>query len=296
MTHQPRIVSLCPSNTEILHALNLLDHVVAIDNYSDWPASQLTDKIRLGPDLHIDVEQLMALKPDFVLASLSVPGMDKVVEQLEATRIPQLTLSPKTFTDMQNDIRAVGAYVRENLHLSVDETAVCESLFQRIERVRALTAQVTQRPSLYFEWWPKPVFSPAKDNWLTEMSQLAGGINIFGQHDGSQVKTDDSDVVSKNPDFYLGVWTGVPQKNVPIQKIRARFEHEQSDVSFLHKHRFYILNEGLYCRPSPRLVDGLEQLVALIHPDIAHRLTLPHPTTYAPVRKLDGAWLTLDES
>lgn len=72
-----RVASLCPSNTEILAYLGLTDQLVAVDDYSDWPAAVNTLP-KLGPDLSIDMNAVEKAKPDLVLASLSVPGMEKI--------------------------------------------------------------------------------------------------------------------------------------------------------------------------------------------------------------------------
>ncbi|HYG59594.1 MAG TPA: ABC transporter substrate-binding protein, partial [Symbiobacteriaceae bacterium] len=71
-----RLVSLCPSNTEIVHALGLTDWLVGVDDWSDFP-SAVTELPRVGPDLSVDIDRVAALQPDLVLASLSVPGMEK---------------------------------------------------------------------------------------------------------------------------------------------------------------------------------------------------------------------------
>ena len=83
-----RIASLTPSNTEIVHALGLVNQLVGVDNYSDYPVKELLNVPRLGPDLQINMDDLVAVKPDLVLASLSVPGMEKVVEDIKQTGIP----------------------------------------------------------------------------------------------------------------------------------------------------------------------------------------------------------------
>ena len=95
-----RIISLCPSNTEILHAIGV--DPIAVDDSSDYPPD--LDVPKLGPDLSIDLDKVEALDPDLVLASLSVPGMEKNVEGLKERGIPytivknpeQLLASEKT--------------------------------------------------------------------------------------------------------------------------------------------------------------------------------------------------------
>ncbi|MBT6783423.1 MAG: ABC transporter substrate-binding protein [Planctomycetes bacterium] len=85
-----RIASLTCSNTEIVCALGLADQLVAIDDHSDHPESVCRRVERVGPDLTIDVEALAGTEPDIVLASLTVPGHEKVVEQLQhPVHLPQ---------------------------------------------------------------------------------------------------------------------------------------------------------------------------------------------------------------
>ena len=73
-----RIISLCPSNTELVHYLGLTQYLVGVDDYSDWPNS-IKSLPKLGPDLNINIDLVESLKPDLVLASLSVPGMEKTL-------------------------------------------------------------------------------------------------------------------------------------------------------------------------------------------------------------------------
>jgi len=283
-----RIVSLCPSNTEILHALGLIHCVVGVDNYSDWPYAELLGVPRLGPDLHIDMQKVQDLKPDLVLASLSVPGMEHVVAQLEATKLPFLVLSPHDLNDILNDVQTVAETIAQHVDFSGHEQVVHE-LSARVSRVKSATQNIVNRPTVYFEWWPNPVFSPAKRNWLTGVSNVAGVTNIFEDVDDDKVQDAAQSVIARNPDYFLGVWTGVLQQKVPLQKILSRPGWQK--ISAFEMKRIFILPEGLYCRPSPRLIDGLEQLVSLVHPDIAASLGCSAPQTYGPVRTANGAWL-----
>src|SRR3989304_5934036 len=79
-----RIVSLCPSNTEILFALGLVESIVGVDSHSDYP-TQVKELPRVGTDLRINMEKVKALEPDLVVASLTVPGMERNIEALEKT-------------------------------------------------------------------------------------------------------------------------------------------------------------------------------------------------------------------
>lgn len=85
-----KILSLCPSNTELVEYLGLTDMLAGVDDYSDWP-EQIFKLPRLGPDLSINMDKVEELKPDLVLASLSVPGMEKNVTELKKGKFPILS-------------------------------------------------------------------------------------------------------------------------------------------------------------------------------------------------------------
>jgi iron complex transport system substrate-binding protein len=288
VTARPRIASLCPSNTEILCAMGLGDCLVGVDLYSDYPPDVVHAVPKLGPDLDIDIERLRDLHPDLTVCSLSVPGMERVVEAVRNAGLPHVVLSPHTLEDIWQDMRAV-ADALDGVVPQVELETVITALQRRVENIATQTKDCPYRPRLYWEWWPNPVFSPAQSNWLTEISFLAGCVNIFADLEGDQVKDDGQRVVAANPDYILAVWTGVPQHKVPLQKIVSR--KSWASVPAMRNRRIFILSEGLYCRPSPRLIDGLEQLVGIVHPDIARSLQLPSPASYGPVRTWDGSWL-----
>lgn len=285
MKNRPRIVSLCPSNTELVHALGLSDCLVGIDNYSDYPPN-ITEKVStLGPDLSIDIDKMTALKPDLVLASLSVPGMEKVVDAVAATGFPHLVLSPHRLADIYQDLLLISEWLNDT-EISKETERLVEGMQSRVHRVQNITIKMEYRPVLYWEWWPSPVFSPARDNWLTEISYLAGARNLFSEVPGNQVQDDGRRVVAGLPDFFLAVWTGIPQHKVPMRKLLHRPDWE--NIPALVQKQVYVLSEGLYCRPSPRLIDGLEQLVSLLYPQQARSVGIKKATDYAPIRDITG--------
>lgn len=258
-----RIVSVCPSNTELLFALGIIDQVVAVDDHSDWPAREVARLPRLGPDLNIDIDKLTDCRPDLVVASLSVPGMEKNVQRLQERGIPHIVLNPKTIDDIYEDIRLLGR------HTGTEQKAseVISSLQARVDRIRTKTAKRSWTPRLYWEWWPRPYISPARDTWLTPVSELAGAVNIFADRPGdSVVDQTGAGIIERKPDFIFAVWPGVRPDRIDTGKIRAREKWEE--VPAVRNNRVFVMEEGLYCRPSQRLFDGLEQLVDLIHKDL----------------------------
>ncbi|PLS17253.1 cobalamin-binding protein [Bacillus sp. M6-12] len=253
-----RIISICPSNTELMEYLGLTDLLVAVDDFSDWP-NAIANLPRLGPDLSIDMDLLEKLKPDLVLASLSVPGMEKNVEKLRERGIPHIVLNPQSLTDIEQDLIITADAL--NVHERGIEAA---KLFRsRLEAVKEIGSIMAEKPKLYWEWWPKPIFTPGKINWLTEISEAAGASNVFADVELASVQTDWEDVLHRQPDFICLAWVGVRKKKVQKSVVIKRDGFEK--LTNIDDSRILILEEELYCRPSPRLLDGLEKLVKLIH-------------------------------
>ncbi len=260
VTHPLRLISLCPSNTEIAEALGLGPSLVGVDDWSDWPPALVDRLPRLGPDLDIDVDAIEGLTPDLVLASLSVPGMETNVAELERRGLPHLVLDPHSLDDLWLDIARVGAVTGT----SSRARDVIAELRQRVAHVQTRVAAVTRRPRLYWEWWPKPLFAPGERNWLTELSSLAGGVSITAHLPGDAVQPTPDEVLALAPDFVLLVWTGVAREKVRPDVVKKRPGWDRLEA--LQCDRLLVLEEGLYCRPSPRLIDGLEELAAILHP------------------------------
>ncbi|AIE61187.1 cobalamin-binding protein [Bacillus methanolicus] len=253
-----RIISLCPSNTEVLGYLGLADQLIGVDDFSDWPKS-VHHLPRLGPDLSIDIDMVEKLNPDLVIASLSVPGMEKNVEELNKRKIPHIILNPQSLSDIQNDLVLTGKALNEP-ERGLEAAKKFQTSIEDLKR-KAGTIQ-EKRPSLYWEWWPKPVFTPGKLNWLTEISELAGATNLFKDIELASVQTDWQDVYERNPDYICLAWVGVRTEKVKPEILLKR--PGWRDLKAIKKGNVFVLEEQLFCRPSPRLLEGAKKLLSLL--------------------------------
>ena len=270
-----RLISICPSNTELLAYLGLTELLVGLDDFSDWPAS-VQHLPRLGPDLSIDIDAIESLKPDLVLASLSVPGMEKNVKELIARGIPHIVLNPQSLSDIAADLVTVG----KACGMPEQGEFIASEFVSFVSDMKLRAESVPSRPELYFEWWPKPIFTPGKINWLTEISEISGGLNAFRDVELASVQTDWDDVVRRNPDYFFLAWVGVQQSKVNTKVIEKRPGFDQLTTE--QKQHLYIMEEELYCRPSPRLLEGALKLANILHPDIYGDLKLPSWITENP--------------
>ncbi|HTE20432.1 MAG TPA: helical backbone metal receptor, partial [Armatimonadota bacterium] len=234
-----RIVSLCPSNTEILHALGLLPRVVGVDDWSDWPP-EVAVLPRLGPDLNIDMERVEALRPDLVVASLSVPGMERNVRRLRERGLTHLVLDPHGLEDIWRDIRCLATITGTE--------AVAEALIARlqgrIERVRQAVARVERKRRVYWEWWPRPLFAPGGRNWRTPISELAGCVSITAGVDADTARPSPDEVAAADPELILLAWTGVAARKVRPEVVLRRSGWER--ITAVREGQVHVMEEGLY--------------------------------------------------
>lgn len=254
-----RLISICPSNTEMLAYLGLTNQIVAIDDYSDWP-QEVNSLPRLGPDLSIDMDKLESYQPDLVIASLSVPGMEKNVEELQRRKIPHITLNPNSLEEIAECLLLLGKVT----NTAEKATNVVTSFRSFIQEYAQIAKSVSPQ-KLYWEWWPKPVFTPGKTNWLTEISLLAGGLNVFADIEKANVQTTWEDVFSRKPEHICLVWVGVKQEKMNPKLVKSRPNWDE--LPAIREGRIHLLEEPLYCRPSPRLLLGLKKLATILHPN-----------------------------
>ena len=256
-----RIVSLAPSNTEIAFALGLGPQVVGVDDHSDYPP-EVARLPRVGPDLTIDVDRVAALKPDLVLASLSVPGMERNVEALRRRGLPHLVLDPRRWPEVLASIQAVadatGCGPRgRRLVRQLEERAAAVR-----RRMAALVARRGRPWRLFLEWWPRPLITPGRHSWFTDMAAMVGGENIFADLDRTSGVVDPGAVLEREPDAILLCWCGTLQGHMDPRRVAARAGWER--LAAVRQGRVVPLPEALFGRPGPRLVEGLERLAAIL--------------------------------
>jgi iron complex transport system substrate-binding protein len=244
-----RVVSLTCSNTEIVCALGCGDRLVGVDDHSDFPEEVLARLPRVGPDLGIDVAAVQALAPDVVLASLTVPGHERVVDAIAGTGLRWVAPDPESLEDVYRDVR--------------DVARILEVPDRGEELVTEMQAAIGDRtdpggPRILVEWWPKPVIVPGRRSWVTDLLRLAGGINPIADRDVRSTPLSDDEVVALAPDAVVLCWCGVPFARYRPDVVRRRAAWR--DLPALRNGQIHCVPEAFLGRPGPRLVDGWRAL------------------------------------
>lgn len=250
-----RVVSHTCSNTEILCALDCAHLLVGIDADSDFPADTLAHLPKLGRDLELDVAKVAALKPDLVLTSLTVPGHERIVEALGNAGLNTLVIDPRSLEDVYKSIHTVAGA----LGISDRGNALVKEMRSEMPPVKP-----PKRPKILVEWWPKPVISPARDSWVTDLIELAGGENVTGQREGKSVEIHDTQARSLAPDLIVMSWCGVKEEKYRADVVARR--QGWAEIPAVKHQRIHPITEAFLGRPGPRLVEGYWKLREFIDP------------------------------
>ena len=248
-----RLFSHTCSNTEIVCALGCAELLIGIDTDSDYPVEVVGPLPKLGRDLDLDVGGVIALKPDLVLTSLTVPGHERIVAELESAGLRTLVCDPLSLEDIYGDIRRIAA--------ALD---VAQRGAELVARMRAAMPQVLlpRPPKVLLEWWPKPVIVPARRSWASDLIALAGGINPWGAVEAKSAPLDDAQIIAAAPDAVVMSWCGVKEENYRAELVRRR--PGWADVPALRHDRIVPITEAWLGRPGPRLTEGYRALRKVI--------------------------------
>ncbi len=254
-----RIISLAPSNTEILYALGLADRVVAVTSYDDYPL-EAKQKPNIGGFSNPSLEKIVSFTPDLVVATQI--HQKQVIPELEAKGITVLALNPTTMGEVMSAISLVGKVTATSSKAS----QVVAGMQQRIKAVTDKTDKLTvdQRPKVLYIVWHDPLMASGSGTFHDELIQKAGGTNIISANGYPSISLES--VVQSNPDVILaGIGMGDGQ-DAPLKF--AQDEPRLRDISARVKNQVYGVDSSMSGRAGPRIVDVLEEFAKLIHPEL----------------------------
>jgi iron complex transport system substrate-binding protein len=255
LTEAPeRIVSIAPSNTEILFTLGLGQRVVAVDQYSDYPP-EAKEKEQLGSYVEPNIEQIVAVAPDLVLAT----GVHEqsVVPKLEDLRLTVAVVDPQDLEEVFDGILLVGQLTGQDGRAA---DLVCE-LQDRVETVIS-RVEGAERPRVFFELSPE-LHTAGPDSFIDDLIEHAGGVNIAADATEEWPQLSAEIAIEQDPEVIL---LADHEAGVTPEQVAERAGWEQ--VSAVKAGRIVPIDPDLTNRPGPRVVDGLEEIARALHPDL----------------------------
>jgi iron complex transport system substrate-binding protein len=255
-----RVISLAPANTEILYAVGAGAQVVGRDEISDYPAEVLALPT-VGGYSGFDLEAMVALHPDLVLAGgINTPELVASLEQLGLT--VYLLPNPGTLEEMYINLETVAKLTG---HESETATLV-ESLKRRVAAVDQEILLLSYKPTVYYELdatdATKP-FTAGPGSFVDLLISRAGGFNIGAGLQGQWAQISLEQLVVANPNVII---LGDSAYGETPEKVALRTGW--GTLSAIQDGQVFPFDDNLVSRPGPRLVDGLEAMAKLLHPEV----------------------------
>ena len=242
-----RIVSLAPSITENLFSLGVGEKVVGVTSWCDYPAEARTRTV-IGDALNLNIELLLSLEPDLVVGDSTL--VQSHIESLEALGIPTFIIGPSTIAEVEQSLINLGDVVgakEKGEELALAMRTRQEELVQRAQRPRAVR--------VFLEIWNEPLMTVGPGSFMDELIVLAGGQNIAGDSPNPWPIFSEELVIERDPEVVI-----LTSFNLEEALSRPAWQV----TTALQKGDVYELNPDLYSRTTPRLLDALAELIAIL--------------------------------
>jgi len=260
-----RIVSLAPSITETLFALGLNEEIVGVTMFSDYPEAARS-KPRVGSYVNISIEKVVSLDPDLIIGTAD-GNRKETAKQFERFGLPVYVVNPTSLDEIFEMVLDVGKITGK------DGTArdLVHNLRKRVGFVVSRTRNI-KKPSVFFQVGIDPVVTVGRDAFHTRLITLAGGSSISRDEKIKYPRYTMEKIIAEQPEIII---VSSMKRGGDFERVRKRWKRWK-DIPAVKNNRIYILNSELIDRPSPVIVDGLEELAGIIHPEI---FTLQPPRT-----------------
>ena len=268
-TTPQRIVSLAPSNTQVLYAIGVGDRVVGVTDYDKYPydfsawiaAGNMTS---IGGFSTPNLETVASLNPDLILAANI---HDSILSNLRGLGYKVLTLNPHDVESVFNDILMVGKATGADQAA----TALVNSLTVEMNEIAdKIAASNSVKPLVYYEVWYPPLMSAGSTSFINDVITRAGGINIFANESQQYPTVSSETIVQSNPTvILLPTNMGATDEAAfygSIDQVKER--PGWSAISAVQNNRVVIVNGDLFAEAGPRIVEQIEAAAKALYPEI----------------------------
>ena len=252
-----RIVSLAPNITETLFALGLDKEIVGVTMFSNYPEAA-GSKPKVGSFINISLEKVVSLSPDLIIATAN-GNKKESVRQMERVGLPVFVINPESFEEIFKTVLNIGRITgRKN-----EANILVGNLQKRIKTIVSLTKNL-KKPRVFFQIGINPIVTVGRSTLHNKLIELAGGVNIFGDVAIKYPRCSMEDVIAGKPDIII---VSSMKRGGDFLRIRNKWK-KWGNIPAVKYDRIYIVESDLIDHSSPRIVDGLEEMARIIHPEI----------------------------
>lgn len=255
-----RIVSMAPNLTEILFTLGLQEEIVGVTDFCDYPEAALT-KQRIGGFANPSIEKIVSLKPDLILGIRDGNRMD-TVQRLSDLGFSVYVVDPIGFDGILKTIANIGEVVRRR----EKSAEIIRKITKKKEAIARLTQSLPRR-RVFFQVGFSPIVTVGKGSLGDDLVRLAGGRSISENESGSYPVYGVETILSKAPEVII--LSSMDSKRDYLNLIKMW--QSWKEVPAVKTNAIYVIDSNLVDRPTPRVVEGLEAMAGMIHPEISLR-------------------------
>lgn len=249
-----RIISLAPNITEILFALGMDEAIVGVTLNCNYP-EKAKKKVPVGSYIRVDFERILSLKPDLVIATGAGNTRD-MVNRLEGLGIPTYVIFPKKFDDVLQSILHLGQVV----HREERASSIVQEMKERKQKVIEKTKSLP-RPRVFLQIGESPMVTVGKGSFADDLIRLAGGENIAGEERQMYPRFGREEVLRRSPEVII-ISTMNPKGD--YDRMISEWNRWKT-IPAVKQGRIHLIHSDLIDRPSPRMIEGLEEMARLIH-------------------------------
>jgi iron complex transport system substrate-binding protein len=252
-----RIVSLAPSITETLYFMDLGDRVVGVTQFSNYPEEAKT-KPKVGSYININIEKIISLKPDLIIA-IADGNKKESVDTLQRLGYSVYAVNPKGVPDIFKTIENIGKITG----CAIKAGNLVAGLRKRTYHIENTTKDIN-RPKVFIQIGINPIITVGKETFHNDLIRMAGGYNISGHEKAKYPQYSIEEVLLNAPDIII----------ISSMHRGGGFERRKEEwlrwknIPAVSNGRICVIDSDLIDHPSPRIVDGLEELARLIHPEV----------------------------
>lgn len=253
-----RIISLAPNITEILFDLDLGEKVIGVTRYCDFPEKALK-KEKIGGMIDLNLEKIIALNPDLIIGFRGNPL--RTIERLRSLHLPLFVLEMGTNLEtVFIIIEKIGTITQKEEKAEI----LAESLKKRYNETQTALRNVQHEPRVFLSIHGTGLWTCGKGSFLNDLIGKARGVNIAGNIPRKWLHYNREQLIHDNPEVIIIL----SKSETEFSKVKKWIKNEAhlKGIKAVETDRIYFLDENLATRPGPRLIDALEELARILHP------------------------------
>jgi len=252
-----KIISLAPSITEILFALGLNKEIAGVTDFCDYPEAA-SKKPRIGGFINPGIEKIVSTRPDLIIGIRDGNRME-TIHRLSDLGLPVYIVDPKGFDGVITSLQKIGEIVGRQ----EDSRKIIAEMMTRKQKIISLTRSLP-RPKVFFQIGYFPMITVGKGALANELIRLAGGRSISEDESVEYPPFNFEIVVQKAPEIII--LSSMESKRDYSSFIEMW--QKWKSIPAVRMNAIHVVDSSIVDRPTPRIVEGLDALVRIIHPEL----------------------------